>query len=286
MRVAIFGANGQLGREIEEQAKLLDHEFFLFPHHDADITQFSQIQRHLKDKNIDLIINAAAYTKVDAAETEENEAHAVNVLGVKNLLEVARSESIKLVHFSTDFVFDGAQQVPYAEDSSTNPLNVYGRTKLEGETLCLESGLATIIRTSWVYSCFESNFVKSIYKKLESGEALKVVDDQIGRPTYAENLAKFLLTNIESWSCVTSSQIFHFADEGSCSWFEFASRIRDLAGFKNLISPISSGELNLPAKRPRYSCLDLSHTKQEFNWSFEPWEAALARMLKKYQSLR
>ncbi len=279
MKIAVTGSKGQLGSELQELARSSTHEFHFFSHQELDIADPLQVQAQLAGKSFDLVINAAAYTQVDAAESNREVAYQINALGPKNLCDWAKTESARVVQISTDFVFDGQSTRPYFPTDPTHPLSVYGQTKRAGEEFCLESKVSTVIRTSWVYSTFGKNFVKAILRKLESGEDLRVVSDQRGRPTYARNLASFLVDHLGSMQSMKGSQIFHFSDEGECTWYEFARKIRDLSGFQNPLHEIASSDLQLPAKRPGFSCLDLSETQRVFRCSFEPWEKALARML-------
>lgn len=279
MRIAVTGASGQLGSELHALAQSSGHEFHFWTHRELDIADLKQVYSQLSGKKFDLLINAGAYTQVDAAESNQDLAVQVNALGPKNLCEWAEAESARVVQISTDFVFDGESDRPYLTADSTRPLSVYGQTKRAGEEFCLDSGVSTVIRTSWVYSTFGKNFVKSILRKLEAGEELRVVNDQKGRPTYARNLASFLLSHLEALKSMSGSQIFHFSDEGECTWYEFARKIRDLSGYHNPIHVIASSDLHLAAKRPGFSCLDLTETKKVFRCSMEPWEMALSRML-------
>jgi len=280
MKVGVTGSSGQLGSELQELAKNSSHEFHFFDETDLDITNQDQMQKAFGSQGFNLIVNAAAYTQVDAAESNEELAYRVNADGPRLLCEWAKTNSARVLHISTDFIFDGKSSTPYSIRSEPGPLSAYGRTKLAGEKFCRDSQVATVIRTSWVYSTYGKNFVKSILRKLEAGEDLKVVNDQVGRPTYAQNLAKFIVEHLEKWVRGSGSEVWHFSDGGQCSWYEFACKIRDLSGFKNSIEPIRSEVLNLPARRPAYSCLDLSETKNRFSWAPEAWDHALSRMLK------
>lgn len=247
-----------------------------------DITDKKNILNVFSQFQVELVINCAAYTDVDQAQNEKEKAFLINHQGVKNLLFACDKFNAKLIHFSTDYIFDGIKKSPYLEFDKPNPLNVYGKSKLAGEIEILNSNVRSIIiRTSWLYSNFGKNFVKKILKNSHDRQ-LFIVDDQIGSPTYAEDLALSILEIISNknyeWSV---GDIFNFSNEGSCSWFEFASEISNIANLKAQINKISSQDLVSGAKRPSYSVMDNSKFKNIFGLSINSWRKSLKIMLKK-----
>lgn len=276
MKLLIFGSNGQLGLEFR---KKLENNAEYINHKDLDITNENAVKNFFAKKNkFDFVINCAAYTAVDKAESDVELATAVNIYGARNLAKYSK----RIIHFSTDYVFGDEKCRPYIETDRTSPKSIYGYTKLMGENEVLEnSDTAVIIRTSWLYSIYGNNFVNKIYKLSMSKNHLDVVYDQIGTPTYAKDLVDVvynILPKIENFS----KEIYHFSNEGVCSWYDFASRIINLMHLKCKINPIETVEESLKAKRPFYSVLNKTKIKNKFNISIPHWEDSLYRCLKQF----
>jgi len=252
-RKAVFvtGSGGQLGSEIRKIShRFQDYRFVFLTHEDLDIGDPQHVERNLAPAKDDVIINAAAYTSVDRAEDEPENARKANALGPENLARLAAKSGCLLIHISTDYVFDGESPRPYKEEDATAPRNMYGVTKLEGEQAILRShAQAIIIRTSWVYSEFGKNFVKTMLKLLQEKDEINVVNDQFGSPTYAADLAEIILQIIASQNWHPS--VYHYSNEGETSWFGFAQEIRRLTDSSCGINPIPSTEFPTPARRPK-----------------------------------
>ena len=279
MKIIVTGGNGQLGSEINALASQYPtYEFLFTDHNEIDITNLESIENAVKNFNANVIINCAAYTAVDKAETEVASADAINNLGAKNLAEIAKKYNCKLVHISTDFIFDGTNFSPIVEDNIANPLGVYGATKWQGELSALAANSATfIVRTSWVYSSFGNNFVKTILRLCKEKPQLNIIFDQIGTPTYARDLAAFILSNLEKICTKNISGVFHFSNEGVASWYDFAIAIRDLAGLQTPIFPIETSQYPTPAKRPHYSVLNKKKIKETFAITIPYWRDSLQK---------
>lgn len=277
MVVLVTGANGQLGQALQSIAgKQPTIEFRFCTSADLDITDKESIEAAFKAAKPDFCINAAAYTAVDKSETEPDKAYAVNVSGVKNVAEVCKEFGTTLVHVSTDFVFDGHKKTPYTENDPTNPQGIYGKTKLEGE-LALQQTCEKyfIIRTSWVYSQFGNNFMKTMLRLASERTELGVVNDQIGTPTHAVDLAEAIVSVILSGS--THYGIYNFSNEGIASWYDFAKQIFDNNGAEINLRPIATADFPTPARRPSYSVLDKTKIKTEFGIPITDWQVSLAR---------
>lgn len=264
MVVAVTGASGQLGQALQHIApQYPDVTFHFASSLDADITNPGSLERFFSNIKADYCINAAAYTAVDKAESEPDKAYAVNVMGASNIAEVCKKFDITLLHISTDFVFDGTKTTPYTEEDMPNPQSVYGKTKLQGERVIqqiLEK--CYIIRTSWVYSQFGNNFMKTMLRLANERDSISVVNDQIGTPTHAVELAKVLLAVILSGK--KKYGIYNYSSEGECTWYEFAKKIFDSNKITIHLQPISTGEYPAAAKRPLYSVLDKSKIAKVF----------------------
>lgn len=281
MVVIVIGANGQLGQTLQHIAPDYSGiQFRFFTSKEIDITIQSTIELVWKQLKPDFCINAAAYTAVDKAEKESKKAQSINVEGVQNLAEVCQAFHTVLLHISTDFVFDGNKEIPYTETDITNPQSVYGNTKRGGEFAIINT-LQTyfIIRTSWLYSQFGNNFMKTMLRLAQEKSSISVVDDQIGTPTHAIDLAKMLLTIIQSKS--KAYGIYHFSNQGSTSWHGFAKKIFELNHVAITLLPIRTSEYPTPAKRPKYSVLDSSKIKTAFNITIKNWDTALEQYLDK-----
>ena len=288
----VTGCNGQLGSEIKVLSSQYKGFQFLFSDIDElDITDFGKLEKYISKHNVDCIINCAAYTAVDKAESEPELATKINVTAVSNLAKLSKQFNIFLFHISTDYVFDGMNYKPYLETDKTNPCSVYGKTKLLGEKEILSSGAnAIIIRTSWLYSSFGNNFVKSIIKYTREKGKLNVVYDQIGTPTYARDLAKAILDIVSTENTPLrtmnkehqTNNIYNYSNEGVCSWYDFAKAVIALTGIECLINPIETKDYPTPAKRPPYSVLSKDKIKQKFSLSIPYWRDSLIDCLKGY----
>lgn len=270
-RVYVTGVTGQVGGEL----KRLCPDVVCLTRNDINLSSEESIHSYFKDKNPSLIVNCAAYTKVDLAETEEGIARQVNA----HAPSILAGFSDKFIHLSTDYVFDGDGHCPYSEDHVTSPLGVYGRTKLLGEEMVLRvNPNATIIRTSWIYSDLGKNFLKTILKLGKEREVLNIVSDQIGTPTYARDLASLIVENgIKHWRF--KSGIYHFSNEGVASWYDFAHEIIDLMQVNCKVYPINTSDYPTPAKRPHYSVLDKTKIKKDLNIVIPHWKTSLKQCL-------
>ena len=277
------GGNGQLGSEIKELSSSFTNDSFFFTDtSNLDITNHAVVAAFIKTNNIDVIVNCAAYTAVDKAESEPELADAINHLAVKNLAIIAKERGAKLIHISTDYVFDGTGHKPYVETDIPNPQSVYGQTKLDGELAiqAVNPSNSIIIRTSWVYSNFGSNFVKTMLRLGKEHEKINVVSDQVGSPTYAGDLAKVILKILPT---IKNEQvaIYHFANLGNCSWSEFAKAIFKIKGMDVKVHPITTSQYPTLAKRPQYSVLENSKIKKKFNLNMSYWVDSLKNNLEK-----
>ncbi|MCL9804096.1 dTDP-4-dehydrorhamnose reductase [Flavobacterium amniphilum] len=283
MVVLVTGASGQLGQSLQYiQSKYPEIEFIFATSKDLDITNEEKVSWFFETNAIDFCINAAAYTAVDKAESEFEKAHLVNVIGPENLAKACQNSGATLIHISTDFVFDGTSSVPYLETDQTNPIGVYGQTKLDGEKKVTENcEKYYIIRTSWVYSQFGSNFMKTMLRLAQDRDTLNVVSDQIGTPTNAVDLAEAILSIIEHPNSTDgqNSGIYNFSNEGICSWFGFAKEIFRINTINITVNPIPTEAYPTPAKRPSYSVLDKSKIKAIFDINIKPWQESLLQTL-------
>jgi dTDP-4-dehydrorhamnose reductase len=244
---------------------------------DVDITSKESLSCFVDKHNPDVIINCAAYTAVDLAEENQEIAYRVNALGPKNLAEVCADQDIKLVHFSTDYVYNGMSSNPYSESQAIEPIGVYGRTKAEGESYVLNVNKNIVIRTAWLYGENGKNFVDTMLKIAAKKPELKVVEDQYGSPTYTEDLAKITIDLIKH----DSEGIYHVTNEGSCSWYEFAKEIFSLANLQVKLVPCSTEDYPTLAKRPKYSILSKEKVAKSLGYSPRKWEIALKEYLEK-----
>lgn len=283
--VLITGSKGQLGSELQERATYIPCNFILTDFEELDISNSTAIASFFKKNSIDYVINCAAYTAVDKAEVEQEQAKKINTKAVQNLAEICASYAIPLIHISTDYVFDGTNHKPYTEDDRVNPQSVYGSTKLEGERIAMSIHPQTIIiRTSWLYSSYGNNFVKTMIRLGEEKKSLSVIFDQIGSPTYAADLAECILgiiKKIETKKATFKPGIYHYSNEGVCSWFDFAKEIHALSGISCKVSPIETKDYPTPATRPHYSILNKSKIKQTYGIEIPYWKSSLKTCLKK-----
>lgn len=262
MKIGVTGANGQLGCSLRKIASEYPLDIFVFSDlPETDITDKAGIKAWTEANELEIIVNCAAYTAVDKAESEADYAWKINALGPALLAEVCAEKNIGLVHISTDYVFDGRAETPYTEEHATHPLGVYGSTKRQGEQAIEESGCsALILRTSWLYSEFGHNFVKTMLRLGSEKESLRVVDDQIGCPTYATNLARAIITLITRG--VSGYNVYHYCDEGITTWYDFARMIFILSENPIPVAPIDTADYPTPAQRPAYSVLDIAKIRQ------------------------
>ena len=282
--ILVTGASGQLGNEIKIVSKNFYGYDFMFTDIDTlDITVEEKVRGFILKNRPDWIINCAAYNLVDKAESEYDKALMINGIAVKNVAEAIKGSECRLIHISTDYVFDGKSNVPYNETSLTNPQTAYGRSKLAGEKYALVHHGSMIIRTSWLYSTFGNNFVKTIIKNAREKESLKVVFDQIGTPTYAAHLAEAVMNIISGVirnQIAFNSGIYHYSNEGVCSWYDFALEIVQEKRLKCKVNPILSKEYSSTAQRPFYSVLDKSKIKENYSLIIPHWRTSLKKCIK------
>lgn len=282
-RILVTGANGQLGSEVRAiSGKYPEFDFFYTTRRELDICDQNAVEKFVSRNNINSIINCAAYTAVDKAESEQELADKINHLAVKALAEISLKYDIKLIHISTDYVFDGNSYRPYTETDIPNPQSVYGKTKLDGERAMQKINPANsiIIRTSWVYSSYGNNFVKTMLHLGKERKELSVIFDQIGTPTNAGDLAKTILKILPKVKN-DSVEIFHYSNEGVCSWYDFATTIFELAGFSTKVNAIETWQYHTIAKRPFYSILNKSKIKETYQLEIPYWKDLLNGYLKK-----
>ena len=281
LNVLVTGSKGQVGSELKVLSSNYAYNFFFTDRKELDIGSQESINDFIEVNTINIIINCAAYTAVDKAETEVELADKINNKAVHYLAEVAKNKNIKLIHLSTDYVFDGTNFKPYIEEDRTNPNSVYGETKLHGEEALKKINPlnSLIIRTSWVYSSFGANFVKTMLRLGKERDTLEVVVDQVGTPTYARDLAKMILDilpKIEN----SEVEIYHYSNEGVLSWYDFAKEIMRMAKRECQVSPIESNTYPTSAKRPHYSLLNKRKIKDKFNIQIPFWKDSLDNCLK------
>ena len=275
MKVLVIGSDGQLGLEFQKISISLDSLSWIFSTiKTLDLLRLETINSFLNNINPTVIVNCAAYTNVDKAETEPKLANTINYKAVDIISKWTSKNNKKLIHISTDYVFDGLSKLPLSENSITNPVNKYGRSKLKGEIACLKNDPNSIvIRTSWLYSCFGKNFVKTMINLMKKNNSVKVVNDQIGSPTYAYDLAKVIIEIIMNNK--NKSGLFHYSNDGEISWFEFAKSIREFYNLDCKIIGVSSKEFKTIAKRPKYSLLNKSKIKTTFNLEIPDYKQSL-----------
>lgn len=281
--ILVTGQNGQLGNELKVLSeKYSSYDYIFTDVAELDITNEEKVNEFFTTNQPAICINAAAYTAVDKAETERALALKINAWAVGNLAENCKKINTKLIHISTDYVFDGRADSSYTEKDPVNPVNFYGESKLKGEQMALEKNPSTvIIRTSWVYSFFGNNFVKTMLRLMKERESLSVVNDQFGSPTYAADLAAVIM-KIAS-QAEDKDGIYHFSNEGVISWFDFAVAINDLAGLSCNIKPIDTSGYPTPAKRPAYSVMNKEKIRSTFGIELKDWKDSLQKCLRLLQ---
>lgn len=278
-KILVTGSNGQLGSDLRDISENFDFEFIFTDYKELDITNILQLEGFFKKNKFHYLINCAAYTAVDKAETDTENAELLNTIAPGYLAAFSKAHGIKLVHISTDYVFDGKNFIPYKENDETNPSSVYGVTKLEGENnIISENPDSIIIRTSWLYSSHGNNFVKTMLKLSESKNSLNIIFDQIGTPTYSRELANVIMRIIslsEKKSSYFVAGVYHYSNEGVCSWYDFAKEIFSLKKIKCLTYPIETKDYPTPASRPHYSILNKSKIKETFSLTIPHWKDSL-----------
>lgn len=277
--ILVTGANGQLGSELRVLSSSFPQYSFLFAtREDLSVADETSVKKYFAEKNIDCCINCAAYTAVDNAEKEKDAAFAANASAAGYLAAACKESNALLIHFSTDYVFAGDSNSPYTEEDATAPLNYYGETKAGGEKLALENNDATIvIRTSWVYSSFGKNFVKTMIRLMTDKESIGVVNDQIGSPTYAADLAAAVMQIISGENHTPG--IYHYSNEGIISWHDFALEIKDMMGSSCIVNGIPTSAYPTPAKRSAYSAMDTSKIKSTFGIEIPFWKDSLKQCI-------
>lgn len=287
MKILIIGKNGQLGKSINKIiSKNQHHNQFVFTSRkELDLSIKDSIINYFNTHQFDIVVNCAAYTAVDKAESEEKEANIINHIAIQQIALVLKNKKTKLIHISTDYIFDGEGSKPYKENDPPNPINVYGRTKLLGELAIINNmpNNALIIRTSWLYSEFNVNFVTTILKLGIERSELNIVSDQIGAPTYATDLAKTILSITQNETFIQPNQptqIYHYSNLGSCSWFDFAKKIFELANINCKISPIKTKDFESQAKRPLFSIMNKDKILSTFDLNIENWKESLNNCIK------
>ena len=282
-RVLVTGANGQLGSEMRKLGAVSPNEYIFTDVAELDITNREAVMTFVAENNINIIVNCAAYTNVDKAEDDEATAELINATAVRNLAEAVKAVDGTLFHVSTDYVFGAEGNTPRTEDMPTNPLGVYGVTKLHGEQAIAEVGAkALIFRTAWLYSEFGNNFLKTMLRLTAEKESLNVVFDQVGTPTYAGDLAMTIFSIIEGDYYAGNEGVYHFSNEGVCSWYDFAQEIATVMRHdKCKINPCHSSEFPSKVTRPPYSVLDKTKIKKTFGVDIPHWRESMIYCLKR-----
>ena len=282
INILITGSDGQVGSELKVlEPDFKKYNFFFTDLKELDITEHKLVEKYILKNRINVIINCAAFTAVDLAETKSKKANEINNRAVRNIANLAKDHKIKLIHISTDYVFDGKSSKPYVETDTPNPGSVYGKTKLDGELAMQQINPlnSIIIRTSWLYSKFGNNFVKTMLRLAETKDKISVVADQIGSPTNAADLAKAILNILPQINNETV-ELFHYSNQGVCSWYDFGKAIFDLEEISIIVNPIESAKYPTPAQRPFYSVLEKSRIKDAFQLEVPLWKDSLKSCLK------
>lgn len=281
--ILVTGANGQLGSEMRRLGELSSNNYLFTDIQELDVTDAAAVKSFIEENGVEVVVNCVAYTNVDKAESDEAAAYRVNAEAVENIARAVKAVGGTLFHISTDYVFGTDGNTPRTEEMPLAPLGAYGRTKLAGEEAVARVGCkAIVIRTAWLYSEFGHNFVKTMLRLTAEKESVKVVFDQVGSPTYAGDLALTIFSIIEGDLYEGKEGVYHFSDEGVCSWYDFAVEIARLAGHKNCrIEPCHSSEFPSPVTRPPYSVLDKSKIKSTFGVDIPHWRESLIYCLKR-----
>lgn len=279
--ILVTGQNGQLGNELKVLSKTFPQYEYVFTDADElDITDAEKVDEYFRNYKPVICINAAAYTAVDKAETDRELALKINARAVGNLAENCRKLNTRFIHISTDYVFDGTAAIPYNENHPVSPVNFYGESKLKGEEIALEKmPSAVIIRTSWVYSFFGNNFVKTMLRLMRERESIQVINDQFGSPTYAADLAAVIM----QIAAEDKGGIYHFSNEGIISWFDFAVAIKEFAGLSCNVKPIDTSGYPTPAKRPAYSAMSKEKIQSVFGIQLKYWKDSLQQCMQLLQ---
>jgi len=285
LAIIVSGKNGQLGNELQDASVLFPQfHYYFFGKDELDICSKNALEKIFAKYKPAYFINTAAYTAVDKAETDQETAYLINAEGVSIIAKTCRRYNSALVHLSTDYVFDGNNKQPYKENDSTNPVNYYGYSKWMGEQLALANNPQTIvIRTSWVYSIYGHNFVKTMLRLMKERSTLSVVNDQLGSPTYAKDLSEAILQIINKVNAtkIFRPGIYHFSNDGVISWHDFATAIRDIKKLNCSVQPITTAQYPTPAKRPFYSVLDKEKIQSSFGITLKNWRKRLEECLEK-----
>lgn len=283
MNILITGSNGQLGSEFRELApNSPQHQFFFTDVEELDVTNSEKVYKYLKANKIECVVNCVGYTQVDKAEDDKPQASLLNATATKYLAEASSRVGAMLVHISTDYVFEGKNFKPYTENDTANPKSIYGKTKLDGEIeVMFNAKRAIIIRTSWLFSAYGHNFVKTILEKAKTEKELKIIYDQIGTPTYARDLAKVLLEIIPKVPSKVRGEIYNFSNEGVASWYDFAKAIIEIKGLNCKIVPILTKDFPQQAQRPQYSVLNKGRIKKDYGVEIPYWRDSLKECLAK-----
>ena len=285
--ILITGANGQLGNEMRRLGAVSPNEYLFTDVAELDITDKAAVAEFVKSNNVEIIVNCAAYTNVDKAEDDEATAELINATAVRNLAEAVKAVDGTLFHVSTDYVFGSEGNTPRTEDMPTNPLGVYGKTKLHGEQAIAEVGAkAIIIRTAWLYSEFGNNFLKTMLRLTAEKESLNVVFDQVGSPTYAGDLALAIFSIIEGGVYAGNEGVYHFSNEGVCSWYDFATEIAAAAGHECIVMPCHSNEFPSKVTRPPFSVLDKTKIKTTFGIEIPHWRDSMLYCLERLGAIK
>ena len=285
MNILVIGASGQLGQELRVVAEGSAQHYTFASRSELDVTDQLAIRHFVQDHHIDTIINCSAYTAVDRAEDEPEEADRINHQAVAALAALAKAQGLYLIHISTDYVFAGDSHRPITEEETPRPQSVYGRTKLLGEDAIRRAGWrALILRTSWLYSTYGANFLKTMCRLMQERQELSIVFDQIGTPTYARDLARFIVSYLEQDKDSRQEGTYHFSDEGVASWYDFAEAIRHRMGYSCQLHPIRSEQYPTKATRPSYSVLDKAKLKRDFGITLPHWQTSLEDCLNQLTS--
>lgn len=285
MNILVIGASGQLGQELRVVAEGSAQHYTFASRSELDVTDQLAIRHFVQDHHIDTIINCSAYTAVDRAEDEPEEADRINHQAVAALAALAKAQGLYLIHISTDYVFAGDSHRPITEEETPRPQSVYGRTKLLGEDAIRRAGCrALILRTSWLYSTYGANFLKTMCRLMQERQELSIVFDQIGTPTYARDLARFIVSYLEQDKDSRQEGTYHFSDEGVASWYDFAEAIRHRMGYSCQLHPIRSEQYPTKATRPSYSVLDKAKLKRDFGITLPHWQTSLEDCLNQLTS--